>query len=52
MGEGKRPFGFWTAAALVVGGMIGSGIFVLPAQLAPFGWTGAAAWVCAIAAAA
>lgn len=52
MGEGKRPFGFWTAAALVVGGMIGSGIFVLPAQLAPFGWTGVAAWVCAIAGAA
>lgn len=41
----KRPFGFWMAAALVVGGMIGSGIFVLPAQLAPYGWTGAAAWL-------
>lgn len=41
----KRPFGFWTATALVVGGMIGSGIFVLPGQLAPFGWTGVAAWV-------
>jgi APA family basic amino acid/polyamine antiporter len=41
----KRPFGFWTATALVVGGMIGSGIFVLPGQLAPYGWTGAAAWV-------
>jgi len=43
-----RPFGFWTATALVVGGMIGSGIFVLPAQLAPFGWTGVAAWFCVI----
>lgn len=41
----KRPFGFWMAAALVVGGMIGSGIFVLPAQLAPYGWTGAVAWL-------
>jgi APA family basic amino acid/polyamine antiporter len=40
-----RPFGFWTATALVVGGMIGSGIFVLPAQLAPYGWTSIAAWV-------
>lgn len=39
-----RPFGVWTAAALVVGGMIGAGIFVLPAQLAPYGWTGTAAW--------
>ncbi|MES2096015.1 MAG: amino acid permease [Pseudomonadota bacterium] len=41
----KRPFGLWTATALVVGGMIGSGIFTLPAQLAPFGWTGLAAWI-------
>lgn len=47
----ERPFGLWTAAALVVGGMIGSGIFVMPAQLAPFGWTGLAAWTVAIPAA-
>ncbi|WP_239025839.1 amino acid permease [Sphingomonas paeninsulae] len=39
-----RPFGLWTATALVVGGMIGSGIFLLPATLAPFGWMGVAAW--------
>lgn len=44
----QRPFGFWTATALVVGGMIGAGIFVQPAQLAPYGWTGAAAWLIAI----
>jgi APA family basic amino acid/polyamine antiporter len=45
MSDGSaRPFGFWMATALVIGGMIGSGIFVLPAQLAPFGATGAAAW--------
>lgn len=25
--------------------MVGAGIFVLPGQLAPFGWTGAAAWI-------
>lgn len=43
-----RPFGFWTATALVVGSMIGAGIFVLPAQLAPYGWTGVAAWIIAI----
>jgi len=47
MGEDKRPFGIWTAAALVVGSMIGAGIFVLPGQLAPFGWTGLAAWIAA-----
>lgn len=40
-----RPFGFWMATALVVGGMIGSGIFVLPGQLAPFGATGMVAWL-------
>lgn len=45
----KRPFGFWTATALVVGGMIGSGIFMMPAALAPFGWTGSVAWVVSIA---
>jgi APA family basic amino acid/polyamine antiporter len=44
----KRPFGFWTATALVVGGMIGSGIFMMPAALAPFGWTGSVAWVVSI----
>jgi APA family basic amino acid/polyamine antiporter len=44
-----RPFGFWTATALVVGGMIASGIFMIPATLAPFGWTGVAAWVISIA---
>jgi len=43
-----RPFGFWTATALVVGGMIGSGIFLVPSALAPFGWTGTLAWVVAI----
>ena len=44
----SRPFGVWTAAALVMGGMIGSGIFVMPGQLAPFGWTGLAAWLVVI----
>lgn len=43
----QRPFGLWTAAALVVGSMIGAGIFVMPAQLAPFGWTGLFAWLVA-----
>lgn len=43
----QRPFGIWTATAMVVGSMIGAGIFVLPGQLAPFGWTGLAAWIAA-----
>jgi APA family basic amino acid/polyamine antiporter len=43
--DDSRPFGFWTACALVVGGVIGAGIFVMPSQLAPYGWTGVAAWI-------
>jgi basic amino acid/polyamine antiporter, APA family len=43
-----RPFGFWTATALVVGGMIASGIFMIPATLAPFGWIGVVAWAVSI----
>ncbi|MEP9361043.1 amino acid permease [Sphingomonas sp. KR3-1] len=49
MSEAKRPFGLWTATALVIGNMIGSGFFALPAQLAPFGLTSVAAWIAAIA---
>lgn len=44
-----RPFGIWTATALVVGGMIGSGIFLLPSALAPFGRTAVLAWIISIA---
>ena len=43
-----RPFGVWTATALVVGGMIGSGIFLMPISLAPYGWSGTLAWVISI----
>src|SRR5918992_1936526 len=32
-----RQLGFWMCLALVVGNMIGSGIFLLPASLAPYG---------------
>ena len=41
----ERPFGVWTAAALVVGAVIGAGIFIMPGQLAVYGWTGVAAWI-------
>lgn len=44
-----RPFGFWIATALVVGGMIGTGIFMMPVSLAPFGWTSILAWAVSIA---
>src|SRR3546814_1921180 len=35
--------------ALVMGNMIGSGVFLLPASLAPFGWNGVAGWAITIA---
>lgn len=41
----ERPFGLWTATAMVVGGMIGGGIFALPSSLAPYGWSGLIAWL-------
>jgi APA family basic amino acid/polyamine antiporter len=37
--------GFWMAVALVVGNMIGSGIFLLPASLAPYGLNSVIAWL-------
>jgi basic amino acid/polyamine antiporter, APA family len=39
-----KLMGPWMATALVMGVMIGSGVFLLPAQLAPFGWNAVAAW--------
>ncbi len=37
--------GFWVASALVVGNVIGAGIFLLPATLAPYGWSGVVGWL-------
>jgi APA family basic amino acid/polyamine antiporter len=39
-----RPLGLWSATALVVGSMIGSGVFLLPASLAPYGATSLIGW--------
>ncbi len=41
----RRKFGFWLATALVVGNIIGSAVFMLPAGLAAFGWNSVSAWV-------
>lgn len=41
--------GFWMALALVMGSMIGSGVFLLPASLAPLGWNSVFGWVLTIA---
>ncbi len=40
----KQPLGLWTAIALVVGSMIGSGVFLLPATLASFGAASLLGW--------
>src|SRR5690349_8974157 len=39
------PMGFWMAVALVMGNMVGSGVFLLPASLAPFGAISLAGWL-------
>ena len=41
----SRPMGFWMALALVMGSMIGSGVFLLPASLAPLGWNSVVGWL-------
>ena len=40
-----RKLGLLMCTALVVGNMVGSGIFLLPAALAPFGAISIAGWV-------
>lgn len=42
----KRSFGFWIATSLVMGNMIGSGIFILPASLASLGTITLFSWMC------
>ena len=41
----SRALGLWSATALVVGNMIGSGVFLLPASLAPYGQASLYGWV-------
>jgi APA family basic amino acid/polyamine antiporter len=42
---GARTLGFWMATALVVGNIIGAGIFAMPAALAPFGLNALTGWL-------
>lgn len=44
-GQRVRVIGFWTAVALVLGNMIGSGVFLLPASLATYGGLSVAGWL-------
>ena len=41
----RRGLGTWTCTALVVGNMIGSGVFLLPASLAPYGAVSILGWL-------
>jgi basic amino acid/polyamine antiporter, APA family len=41
--------GFWMALALVMGSMIGSGVFLLPVSLAPLGWNSVIGWFVTVA---
>lgn len=44
-----RRLGPWMCVALVVGNMVGSGAFLLPADLAPLGWNSVYGWLVTIA---
>ncbi len=45
--QAPRPqlIGFWMSVALVIGNSIGSGVFMLPASLAPYGASGLVGWL-------
>ena len=45
----QRQLGLVAALALVIGNMVGSGVFLLPATLAPYGWSAMGGWVIALA---
>ena len=41
----RKKLGFWTSSSLVVGNMIGSGVFLLPTTLAAFGSISLLGWL-------
>ncbi|MBB2497200.1 amino acid permease [Aquipseudomonas ullengensis] len=41
----QGEMGFWTCSALVVGNMVGSGVFLLPSSLAPYGGLSLIGWL-------
>jgi len=43
--EAKNKLGLWSATSLVVGNMIGAGVFLMPAALASFGSVSLLGWV-------
>jgi APA family basic amino acid/polyamine antiporter len=45
MGTSKNKIGLWTSTSLVVGNMIGAGIFLVPATMASFGSISLLGWI-------
>src|SRR5258708_39156544 len=45
--ETRRPLGFWRCWSLVVGGAIGSAVFMMPSVMAPYGGLGLLSLACA-----
>src|ERR1700761_6456812 len=45
MSSSPRKLGLWTSTSLVVGNMIGAGVFLMPAALASFGSISLLGWV-------
>ena len=45
----RKKLGFWMCVALVVGNMVGSGVFLLPRDLAPLAWNSVYGWLVTIA---
>jgi APA family basic amino acid/polyamine antiporter len=45
LASSSKPLGFWACWSLTVGVMIGSGVFALPAVLAPYGLLSFGGWV-------
>lgn len=43
--EPRRPLGFWMCLALVIGNIVGSGVYLLPASLAPYGLNSIFGWL-------
>ena len=41
----RRRLGLWMATALVIGNMIGSGVFLLPSALASYGSISILGWI-------
>ncbi|HEY0684169.1 MAG TPA: amino acid permease [Steroidobacter sp.] len=41
----RRQMGFWMCLALVIGNTVGSGVYLLPASLAPYGLNSILGWI-------